>query len=97
VSERQLKEISLDEIEALAVGAWILGTAGGSPISACSTCAGSTRWHRPANVPLDLDDHDWVAWSQHGCAAVGQERLADSRSIARAWHQENSTASPSVP
>jgi len=37
-----LKTISLEEIEALAVGAWILGTGGGgSPISGSLTCAGS--------------------------------------------------------
>ena len=38
------EELALDEVEALAVGAWILGTGGGgSPYWGCSTCGGSMR------------------------------------------------------
>src|SRR5438552_12170663 len=80
--------ITLDDIEALAVGAWILGTGGGgSPYLGLL----NMRWlygegHRVELMsPLDLDDEDRVAVvSNMGAPLVGQERLADSRNIARA-------------
>src|SRR6476661_3121076 len=64
--------ITLDDIEALAVGAWILGTGGGgSPyLGLLNMRRLYAERHRVALMsPLDL---------------TGQERLADSRSIARA-------------
>src|SRR5262249_15488556 len=87
VSRASLTLIALDDIEALAVGAWILGTGGGG-----------SPYLRPLNIrrlyaeggrlslmsPLDLADEDWVAVvSNMGAPLVGQERLADSRNIAR--------------
>ena len=88
MSKAELKTISLDEIEALAVGAWILGTGGGG-----SPYLGLLNLRRlyaegirvQLMSPLDLDDDDWIAVvSNMGAPLVGQERLADSRNIARA-------------
>ncbi|MGJ4964966.1 DUF917 domain-containing protein [Bradyrhizobium sp. HKCCYLRH3061] len=84
----ELKTISLDDIEALAVGAWILGTGGGgSPyLGLLNLRRLYAEGHRVQMMsPLDLADDDWVAVvSNMGAPLVGQERLADSRSIARA-------------
>jgi uncharacterized protein len=88
VSEATLKTISLDDIEALAVGAWILGTGGGgSPyLGLLNLRRLYAEGHRVQLMsPHDLDDDDWVAVvSNMGAPLVGQERLADSRNIARA-------------
>lgn len=82
------REITLDDIEALAVGAWVLGTGGGG-----SPYLGLLNMRRlyaegcrvELISPLDLADEDWVAVvSNMGAPLVGQERLADSRNIARA-------------
>ena len=83
-----MRKITRDDIECLAVGAWILGTGGGgSPYLGLL----NMRWlygegHRVELMsPLDLDDEDRVAVvSNMGAPLVGQERLADSRNIARA-------------
>lgn len=83
-----LRELMLDDIEALAVGAWVLGTGGGgSPYLALL----NMRQHyadgvRTELMPAsDLDDDDLVAVvSNMGAPLVGQERLTDSRNIARA-------------
>ncbi|WP_407159318.1 DUF917 domain-containing protein [Bradyrhizobium sp. STM 3557] len=84
----ELRTISLDDIEALAVGAWILGTGGGgSPyLGLLNLRRLYAEGHRVQLMsPLDLADDDWVAVvSNMGAPLVGQERLADSRSIARA-------------
>src|SRR5919197_5961532 len=83
-----LREVSIDDIEALAVGAWILGTGGGgSPylglLNMRQLYAEGCRISLMS--PLDLGDEDWVAVvSNMGAPLVGQERLADSRNIARA-------------
>src|SRR5258708_36583875 len=80
--------ITLDDIEALAVGAWILGTGGGgSPyLGLLNMRRLYGEGHRIELMsPLDLDDEDRVAVvSNMGAPLVGQERLADSRNIARA-------------
>src|SRR6516165_3219268 len=80
--------ITLDDIECLAVGAWILGTGGGgSPyLGLLNMRRLYAEGHRVELMsPLDLDDDDWVAVvSNMGAPLVGQERLADSRNIARA-------------
>jgi uncharacterized protein len=80
--------ITLDDIEALAVGAWVLGTGGGgSPyLGLLNMRRLYAEGHRVGLMsPLDLDDGDWVAIvSNMGAPLVGQERLADSRNIARA-------------
>ena len=82
------REITLDDIESLAVGAWILGTGGGG-----SPYLGLLNMRRLYDEgyrvelisPFDLADDDRVAVvSNMGAPLVGQERLADSRNIARA-------------
>ncbi len=82
------RDIALDDIEALAVGAWILGAGGGgSPyLGLLNMRRLYAEGHRVALMsPLDLGDEDWVAVvSNMGAPLVGQERLADSRNIARA-------------
>jgi len=78
-----MRELALDDIEALAVGAWILGTGGGgSPYLGLL----NMRWlyadgHRVELMsPLDLADEDWVAVvSNMGAPLIGQERLGDLR------------------
>ena len=83
-----MREITLDDIESLAVGAWILGTGGGgSPyLGLLNMRRLYAEGHRVALMsPLDLADDDRVAVvSNMGAPLVGQERLADSRNIARA-------------
>ena len=80
--------ITMDDIEALAVGAWILGTGGGgSPyLGLLNMRRLYAEGHQVELIsPFDLDDEDWVAIvSNMGAPLVGQERLADSRNIARA-------------
>src|SRR5215204_1661668 len=82
------RELSLDDIEALAVGAWILGTGGGgSPyLGLLNMRRLYAEGHRVALMPPDaLEDDDWVAAvSNMGAPLVGQKRLTDSRTIARA-------------
>src|SRR5713101_8721779 len=83
-----LRDITLDDIESLAVGAWVLGTGGGgSPyLGLLNMRRLYAEGHRVGLIsPFDLDDGDWVAVvSNMGSPRVGQERLADSRNIARA-------------
>jgi DUF917 family protein len=83
-----MKEITPEDIECLAVGAWILGTGGGgSPyLGLLNMRRLYSEGHRvPLMSPLGLDDADRVAVvSNMGAPLVGQERLADSRNIARA-------------
>lgn len=83
-----MNEISAKDIEALAVGAWILGTGGGG-----------SPYHGLLNMrrlyaegvrvslidPDELGDEDDIAVvSNMGAPLVSQERLVDSRQIARA-------------
>src|SRR5258707_11076871 len=88
MSAAPLTEITLDDIESLDVGAWILGTGGGgSPyLGLLNLRQLYAQGHRVQLMsPLDLDDDDRVAVvSNMGAPLVGQERLADSRNIARA-------------
>jgi DUF917 family protein len=80
--------ITLDDIECLAVGAWILGTGGGgSPYLGLLNMRRLYAEGHRVNLmsPLDLADDDLVAVvSNMGAPLIGQERLADSRNIARA-------------
>src|SRR3954469_24351511 len=80
--------ITIDDIENLAGGAWILGTGGGgSPyLGLLNMRRLYAEGHRVELIsPFDLADDDWVAIvSNMGAPLVGQERLADSRNIARA-------------
>ena len=83
-----LREITADDIELLAIGAWILGTGGGgSPyLGLLNMRRLYAEGHRVTLMqPDELDDDDWVAAvSNMGAPLVGQERLTDSRTIARA-------------
>src|SRR4051812_3398723 len=83
-----LRDITLDDIESLAVGAWVLGTGGGgSPyLGLLNMRALYKEGHRVQLMPSsELADDDWVAAvSNMGAPLVGQERLTDSRTIARA-------------
>lgn len=83
-----LRDITLDDIESLAVGAWILGTGGGgSPyLGLLNMRQLYAQGHRVQLMDAhDLLDDEWVAAvSNMGAPLVGQERLTDSRTIARA-------------
>src|SRR5229473_3348251 len=87
-TDRMTTPITLDDIESLAVGAWILGTGGGgSPyLGLLNMRRLYAAGHRVELMsPFDLDDDDRVAIvSNMGAPLIGQERLADSRNIARA-------------
>jgi uncharacterized protein len=83
-----MRTLTIDDIEALAVGAWVLGTGGGgSPYLGLLNmrqlyAAGHQVQLMP---PEDLADDDMVAVvSNMGAPLVGQERLTDSRNMARA-------------
>src|SRR5215208_6414912 len=80
--------ITADDIESLAVGAWILGTGGGgSPyLGLLNMRRLYAEGYRVTLMPPEaLADDDWVAVvSNMGAPLVGQERLTDSRTIARA-------------
>jgi DUF917 family protein len=81
-------EITIDDIESLAVGAWILGTGGGgSPYLGLLNMRRLYAAGKRVRLmrPEALDDADAVAVvSNQGAPLVGQERLTDSRNIARA-------------
>ena len=89
-------ELTLDDIECLAVGAWILGTGGGgSPyLGLLNMRRLYAEGHRIELIsPFALGDDDWVAVvSNMGAPLVGQERLADSRNIARAVQLQEETS-----
>jgi DUF917 family protein len=83
-----LRPVSAAAIESLAIGAWILGTGGGgSPYLALLNMR---KLYREGTVvslldPMDLADDARVAVvSNMGAPLVGQERLTDPRTIARA-------------
>src|SRR6059036_740159 len=83
-----LRPVTAEEIESLAIGAWILGTGGGgSPYLALLNMR---RLYRAGTVvqlmdPMDLADDALVAIvSNMGAPLVGQERLTDPRTIAAA-------------
>src|SRR2546430_5030893 len=83
-----LRPVSAEEIESLAIGAWILGTGGGgSPYLALLNMRALYREGAIVSLmdPLDLADDDLVAVvSNMGAPLVGQERLTDPHTIARA-------------
>lgn len=83
-----MRELDLDDIEALAVGAWVLGTGGGgSPYLGLLNMRRLYAEGRRVQLmpPEDLADDDLVAVvSNMGAPLVGQERLTDSSNIARA-------------
>ena len=83
-----MRPVSLDEIESLAIGAWILGTGGGgSPYLALLNMR--QLYRRGVTCHLmdasELDDDDMVAVvSNMGAPLVGQERLTDPKTMALA-------------
>src|SRR5438093_1313161 len=83
-----LRPVSAAEIESLATGAWILGTGGGG--SPYTGLLNMRKLYRRGVVvalmdPAALADDDLVAVvSNMGAPLVGQERLADPATIARA-------------
>lgn len=83
-----MRELDLDDIEALAVGAWVLGTGGGgSPYLGLLNMRRLYAEGRRVQLmpPENLADDDLVAVvSNMGAPLVGQERLTDSSNIARA-------------
>ncbi len=82
------RPVSLDEIESLAIGAWILGTGGGgSPYLALLNLRKLYAEGKVVSLmdPADLADDDWVAVvSNMGAPLVGQERLTDPPTIPHA-------------
>lgn len=83
-----IRDFEADEIDPLAVGAWILGTGGGgSPYLAQLNLKKLYREGRKCRLidPMALDDNDAVAVvSKMGAPLVGQERLVDPAHLARA-------------
>lgn len=83
-----IRDFEADEIDPLAVGAWILGTGGGgSPYLAQLNLKKLYRDGRKCRLidPLTLQDDDAVAVvSKMGAPLVGQERLVDPAHLARA-------------
>src|SRR5215471_2720093 len=83
-----IRPVSLDEIESLAIGAWILGTGGGgSPYLALLNLRRLYAQGTAVSLmdPADLADDDRVAVvANMGAPLVGQERLTDPATIARA-------------
>lgn len=83
-----MREITLDEIEALAVGAWVLGTGGGgSPYLGLLNMRRLYAEGKRVQLmdPDELADDDMVAVvSNMGAPLVSQERLVDSETIGRA-------------
>lgn len=82
-----MRELSGDDIEALAVGAWILGTGGGgSPYHGLLNMRRLYREGLRVTLmdPMMLaDDDDVAVVSYMGAPLVTQERLVDSRLTAR--------------
>ncbi|QYU66824.1 DUF917 domain-containing protein [Leptolyngbya sp. 15MV] len=83
-----MRELTLDDIEALAVGAWVLGTGGGgSPYLGLLNMRRLYAEGRRVSLmdPDALADDAMVAVvSNMGAPLVGQERLTDAANIARA-------------
>src|SRR5712672_1292432 len=82
------RDITADDIESLAVGAWILGTGGGGNpyLPLLNMRALYREGYRVQLMDAsDLADDDWVGVvANMGAPLVGQERLTDSRTLARA-------------
>jgi DUF917 family protein len=83
-----VRDVGPDEIESLAIGAWILGTGGGgSPYLALLNVRQLYRQGVVCRLmdAAELGDDDLVAVvSNMGAPLVGQERLTDPRTMARA-------------
>ena len=83
-----LRDITLDDIESLAVGAWVLGTGGGGNpyLPLLNMRALYKEGRRVQLMPAsDLEDDAWVGViANMGAPLVGIERLTDHETIARA-------------
>ena len=83
-----LRELSIEDIESLAVGAWVLGTGGGgNPYLPLLNMRALYREGRRVQLmdAADLGDDDLVGMAASmGAPLVGQERLTDSLTITRA-------------
>ena len=83
-----MRPVSADEIESLAIGAWILGTGGGgSPYLALLNMRQLYRQGVVCRLMTadELADDDLVAVvSNMGAPLVGQERLTDPKTMALA-------------
>ena len=97
---RSRELITADDIESLAVGAWVLGTGGGGNpyLPLLNMRALYQEGHRVQLMrAADLADDDWVgAVANMGAPLVGQERLTDSRTIARAVAADGGAHRPPV-
>jgi DUF917 family protein len=75
------REVELDEISSLAIGAWILGAGGGgNPYHSLLNLRELYREGKRVELmdPMELFDDDWVAVvSSMGAPLVGEERLQD--------------------
>ena len=78
---RPIRKVELDEISALATGAWILGAGGGgNPYHSFLNLRELYREGKRVELmdPMELADDDWVAVvSSMGAPLVGEERLQD--------------------
>jgi DUF917 family protein len=83
-----LRELSPEDMESLAVGAWVLGTGGGGNpyLPLLNMRLLYKEGHRVHLIDAaDLADDDWVGTvANMGAPLVGQERLTDSLTLARA-------------
>jgi DUF917 family protein len=84
----KLRELSMDDLESLAVGAWVLGTGGGgNPYLPLLNMRALYRdGHRVQLMEAaDLADDDLIGTvANMGAPLVGAERLTDSLTLARA-------------
>lgn len=81
------REVELDEISSLAIGAWILGAGGGgNPYHSFLNLRELYREGKWIELmdPMELEDKDWVAVvSSMGAPLVGEERLQDPELAAK--------------
>ena len=99
-----MRPVTADEIESLAIGAWILGTGGGgSPYLALLNMRQAYRKGVVCQLmdASELADDDLVAVvSNMGAPLVGQERLTDPKTMAtrsssaRSWASMSDTTAP---
>jgi hypothetical protein len=82
------RALTIDDIESLAVGAWVLGTGGGGNpyLPLLNMRVLYKDGHRVELMDAaDLADDDWVGMAGGmGAPLVGQERLTDGRALSRA-------------
>ena len=82
-----MRELSSDDVEALAIGTWILGTGGGgSPYHGLLNVRRLYREGKRVSLVQvnELEDEDDIAVvSTMGAPLVNQERLIDSDLVAR--------------